>query len=51
MFNYITIDDEGAIVGISTLNSEVRDKNMFLVPYVETSMLLKHYDTETGVIE
>lgn len=51
MFNYIVINSDDVIVGISTLSSEVSEPFMILVDHVDMLMIFKKYNKETGELE
>ena len=51
MHDYITVDENMVVVGVSTLAGMVEAENMFLVDSADMSMIGKKYNRETGEFE
>lgn len=51
MHDYIIVDENMVVVGVSTLAGMVEADNMFLVDSADMSMLGKTYNRETGEFE
>lgn len=51
MYNYVTLDEYGVVVGVSTLSSAVTAPNMLLVPNATMALLGKVYNKATGEFE
>ena len=51
MYNYVTVDENMVVVGVSTLAGMVEAENMFLVDSADMSMIGKTYNRETGEFE
>ena len=51
MYDYITVDENMVVIGVSTLAGMVEADDMFLVDSADMSMLGKKYNRETGEFE
>ena len=51
MHNYAQVDDEGFVIGVSSLTGVVDMANMIPIGSYDESLIGKHYNTETGEFE
>ena len=49
MFNYAQINDDGVVIGVSSLSGVVIHPNMVAVPSYDVSLLGKIYNSVDGV--